>query len=128
MITTSGSTQYIRLGKVPAEEFLKYVPSNKSKPLIKEWCGVKIRMTNRRYVVFKRKGITCVECGLKGAYFAIEKIKSQRTDKWHCNLYSADDKMINIDHIKARAKGGKDNFRNKQPMCAKCNNKKADKY
>lgn len=120
--------QYITLGKIPPAEFLKYIPSGPSEPVYKEWFGVLIRMTNRRYVIYLKKGINCIVCGLEGAYFAVQKVASQKTDKWHVNLYSKDGKQINIDHTKPRAKGGKDNFNNKQPMCCTCNNKKADKF
>ena len=50
------------------------------------WDGDLIKMNSQRYQLFKQKGITCVECGIKGAYFAKER--DVKCPTYHFNLYA----------------------------------------
>jgi 5-methylcytosine-specific restriction endonuclease McrA len=88
-------------------------------------------MGSHRYELFATKGIRCVECGIEGSYFALEKDITDSTSKFHLNLYGKDEKgdevMITKDHILPKSKGGENRLSNYQPMCYKCNQKKADK-
>jgi|SRR6185312_2158967 len=120
------------------EEVLsKRLPSGmgKTKETIVLFDGDPAYMSSQRYEVFDKKGVACVTCGLKGNYFAkekhVSKIKGKTESKtWHFNLYALnDDKeevMMTKDHIIAKSKGGKNNISNYQPMCAECNQLKAD--
>jgi len=96
--------------------------------------GHKVKMWSMRYRNFAKNGIQCVHCGIKGRYFRLEingsdYIAGNRT--WHFNLYALDDEgnevLMTKDHIIPKSKGGANNLRNLQPMCALCNGKKADK-
>lgn len=91
---------------------------------------VDVKMGSQRYQLFKAKGTTCVKCGIKGTYFALERGLVDNPDRFHFNLYARDRRglevMLTKDHIIPRSKGGKNRLRNYQPMCSKCNSKKAD--
>jgi len=88
----------------------------------------KIIMKSLRYRTFKQKGTNCVCCGVLGTYFAIERSGGS---KYHLNLYArtTDDKevLMTKDHTIPTSKGGKNRLSNLQPMCSRCNGKKADK-
>jgi hypothetical protein len=70
-----------------------------------------VSMGSHRYQLFAEKGTTCIKCGLKGSYFALERSRKSNPNKFHFNLYGKDDKgrhiMLTKDHIKPRSKGGK---------------------
>jgi len=89
--------------------------------------GVQVKLTSQRYEVFKRN-LTCVKCGLKGAFFAIERQKKEDTDKYHLNLYGIDkdgnEVLMTKDHIVPKAHNGKNHISNYQTMCIKCNMEK----
>jgi hypothetical protein len=89
-----------------------------------------VPMGSQRYELFASKGIECVDCGIKGSYFALEKDISDSTSRFHLNLYGKDENgeevMITKDHILPKSKGGENKLSNYQPMCYKCNQKKAD--
>lgn len=116
--------EYIRIGTFDLDEVLDNIgPHNK------EYLGKKIKMGSQRYELFKAKGVTCVKCGLKGEYFALEKHKKSKflldTDKYHFNLYGYNEKgeevMLTKDHIIPRSKGGDNELHNYQTMCSICN-------
>lgn len=93
------------------------------------WAGHPVRMNSQRYHLFAQKGCQCVQCGITGAYFALEKDPYSSSDLFHFNLYGLrddDEIMITKDHIIPRAKGGANKLTNYQPMCSPCNNAKAD--
>lgn len=79
-----------------------------------------------RFIVFARKGVRCVGCGLKASFFKKE-ISNGRPI---LNLYArTDDKRIVLftrDHIIPESRGGTRDITNMQPMCADCNSKKGD--
>lgn len=92
--------------------------------------GINTNMTSNRYRVFATKGLTCVNCGIKGEFFSLERHKASIHDKYHFNLYARKnekDILMTKDHIIPKSKGGKNCLNNYQPMCAECNFRKADK-
>lgn len=126
---------YIRIGTFSIDEVLDNVG-----PFWREFAGKKVKMGSQRYELFKNKGVTCVKCGLKGEFFALEKQnehffdgkKLPDTDRYHFNLYGYNDKgeevMLTKDHIVPKSKDGKNALDNYQTMCYYCNHKKADSY
>lgn len=91
----------------------------------------KIYTLSDRYKLFFLKGYKCVECGLEGKYFALERTKEDNSKRYHLNLYAIDDNgcevMMTKDHIVPKSLGGKDSVKNYQTMCSKCNEKKGNK-
>jgi len=124
---------YERLGVIGIGKLLPFIPiaGNKNGLKKKKYFGKQVKLTSHRYKVYALNGTKCVNCKLTGTFFALEKSISQRTDKFHFNLYAINKKkeevMITIDHITPKAKGGSEALSNKQPMCFNCNNKKGDK-
>jgi 5-methylcytosine-specific restriction endonuclease McrA len=87
-----------------------------------EW----INMASDRYQCFAVYGTTCVDCGIEGAYFIMER--QGNFGQFHFNLYALDNDgnevLMTKDHITPRSRGGRDELKNYQPMCTACNNKK----
>ena len=88
--------------------------------------GVKVHKNSDRYPVFYKDNCTCVKCGLRASYFALEQHSNPQNDAaWHFNLYGIDKKgkevLFTKDHIIPKAKGGKNNRSNYQTMCQICN-------
>jgi len=136
---------YTRIGIFGVNEILDFVGpvirksgiSKKGNPFTysypsyrKEYMGKSIKMGSQRYVLFKLKGVDCIECGLKGKFFALESNYPDK-DVWHMNLYGYDkdgnEVMMTKDHIIAKSKKGKNNLDNYQPMCYNCNQEKSNK-
>lgn len=65
---------------------------------------------------------SCVCCGMVGTKFCLGKDKNKGL---HWDLYTEDNYALTIDHIKPKARGGKDVIENIQIMCIKCNTFKA---
>ena len=82
---------------------------------------------HKRLRVFHHKGLECVnpDCNRVGEYLIIGKDPG---GSYHVDLYTKDFHLMTIDHIKPKGKGGDSNIENLDPMCEKCNSKKADKY
>ena len=141
--------QYNRVGIYDLEDVLPYVISVKITRYLRrrgvrknspEWKnrterkydGYSVRMSSGRYRMFKAKGTTCITCGFKGAYFALENHKKSGHDKYHFNCYGKDEngneRMITKDHIIPRSLGGPNHLYNYQPMCDNCNAAKQDGY
>ena len=147
---------YIRIGVLSIEEVIPFVFTRKVRKALVEsgitftdklWAikssktfevivdgitkKINISMGSHRYQLFAEKGLICKKCGITGKYFAIEKARTTKGDKYHLNLYattkSGQEMMITKDHIKPRAKGGQNRMDNYQVLCQKCNLKKADK-
>lgn len=124
---------YDRIGEFEIDRILKHVSLNpEDKPLTRTFKGQKVFMGSKRYQNFKANGFKCVECGFTGTYFALERHKYQRTEKYHFNLYGKNKNgkeiMLTKDHIVPKAKGGTDDLNNFQVMCGPCNSKKGDVY
>jgi 5-methylcytosine-specific restriction endonuclease McrA len=90
--------------------------------------GEEIYALSDRYKLFFTKGYTCVNCGITGKYFALEK---DRLDKrYHLNLYAVDDNskevLMTKDHIIPKSRGGSNTLDNYQTMCCKCNKEKGN--
>lgn len=120
-----------RKGTYPIEEVLVHVKGNtnvRKSRLYEDFDGDQVKVRSSRLLLFKRKGTTCVTCGIEGKYFAKEKHYEDKT--WHFNLYALDQSgkevLMTKDHIKPKAKGGKDALYNYQPMCRICNALKGD--
>jgi 5-methylcytosine-specific restriction endonuclease McrA len=80
---------------------------------------------HKRLRVFHHKGLHCVSCDKVGHYLIIGKDSG---GSFHVDLYTKDFELMTIDHIKPKGKGGDSDIKNLNPMCEKCNSKKADKY
>lgn len=131
---------YIRIAVFALEEILSKVGTHKHgfqavvDGAIKE---VVVKMNSPRYHLFASPrplhGPNCVKCGLKGAFFALERSKGpgNNPNKYHFNLYGitpgGHERMLTKDHIIPKALGGKNRLSNYQTMCTRCNGRKADK-
>jgi hypothetical protein len=95
--------------------------------------GVTVKANSLRYQMFMKYGTTCVHCGLKGQYFALERNtldKANKIGRYHFNLYGVDsdgyEVLLTKDHIIPKSKGGRDFIDNMQTMCVRCNINKKD--
>lgn len=86
---------------------------------------VRISMTLR---TFMKYGVVCAKCGTKARYFTLYKDKQH----YFLQLFSCDEEgnevLMTKDHIVPRSKGGANDIRNYQPMCAICNTKKGNRF
>lgn len=96
-------------------------------------------VTGLRLATFKKKGLTCVKCGVKGAYFALERsavrtlsgeISAVRGSlPYHLNLYAlgagGEEILMTHDHTIPKVAGGVNNLSNTQTMCSPCNSEKS---
>ena len=80
---------------------------------------------HKRLKVFHNKGLKCISCDRIGKYLIATK---DRGGSIHIDVYTEKFKLMTVDHIKPKSKGGTYDIENLDPMCAKCNTKKADKY
>lgn len=126
------ATQYVRLKKCGLEETLKAITEHnngstgidyKDRDKRVEFEGEKLKLSSLRLRTFAAYGTECVDCGIKAAFFAIER--HQIDVNYHINLWAikSDGKQILMthDHILARSLGGADNLTNTQTMCMECN-------
>ncbi len=124
-----GTQKYFRVGTVSIDEVLSFLPKDTGSKY-QEYFGFQVKMTSQRYALFAKKGVVCVNCGLEGKHFHLERNYGAAA-RYHFNLYGVNENgeeiMITKDHIVPRSKGGKDTLDNYQPMCIICNAKKADK-
>lgn len=80
------------------------------------------------------KGVDCIQCGAKGDHFKLQRTPGPPHilfSQWHLNLFAIDNNgkevLMTKDHRMPKSKGGSDDLDNLDPMCTKCNGKKADK-
>lgn len=88
-----------------------------------------MKMSSKRLQVFAKKGITCVKCGLKGAYFYKEK--NEKDGSYHFNLYgvrNGKEILFTKDHIRPKSKLGNNSLDNLQTMCTECNKEKGNTW
>lgn len=92
--------------------------------------GDYIRLGSLRLFTFKTLGVKCVTCGLEGAFW--RKERDDHSPRFFMQLYAVTSDggrvLMTKDHIKPLSKGGKNYAGNVQPMCATCNNRKADTW
>ena len=93
--------------------------------------GHNINLTSDRYKVFMTKGTRCVECGIEGTIWALERHTPGKgcvpNARYHLNLYAVTEQgevMMTKDHIIPKSQGGPDRLDNYQPMCSICNHRK----
>ena len=129
-------TRKIKLTIDKVEKVLKPVvienlDQNKGKLQV-EIAGEKIYALSDRYKTFFVKGYECVNCGLKGSFFALERNRDviHNGTRYHLNLYAineyGEEVLMTKDHILPKSKGGKNHLDNYQTMCINCNNKKGN--
>lgn len=126
------TNKYDRLTTLPIEDVLAEInqhiekhPDIHSKEAKKrvDLKGHMVKLNSLRLVTFAKHGITCVECGIEGKFFAVEKFKVDEV--YHINLWGinaeGEETLLTHDHIIARTLGGADNIKNTQTMCTVCN-------
>jgi len=122
---------YIRFKIYTIKEVIPFTVFSKEDTR-KEYDGNLIRMNSLRYQVFSTKGLKCIECGIEGKFFAMEKSarsnNNNKYDIYHFNLYALDEQgrevLMTKDHIIPKSKNGSNKLENLQPMCCICNVKK----
>lgn len=89
---------------------------------------------HRRLCTFYYKGRKCVSCGIEGDRIVLwydwhwKPLEFAPPSRGlHTDLL-AGNMLMTVDHIKPKSLGGPDCLENYQPMCANCNNAKADKW
>ena len=102
--------------KYSTDEVLDFYTRDK---VTKNYDGEEMKMNSQRYMVFKFKGCTCVECGRVGTHFKMQKDRGSRS--YHFGLWSDDGVQMTKDHIIPKSKGGRNALENYQTMCEKCN-------
>ena len=117
-----------RRGKYSITETFEYIDASPLNGQKINFHGDEIHMRSPRLMNFRLHGVVCVECGMRGAFFA----KEQFDGELHLNLYgfnkSGKEVMMTRDHIRPRSKGGTNRMYNLQPMCFTCNNGKSDTW
>ncbi len=91
--------------------------------------GHEVGLASFRLRNFLLHGPRCVGCGLKGTHFRKEWCHPS-DPRPHLNLYALGFKglevLMTVDHIVPKSRGGGNEQRNLQTMCASCNEKKSD--
>jgi 5-methylcytosine-specific restriction endonuclease McrA len=110
---------YIRDSYWEIEKVIKLLKKNKNK--------------NKYIDIGKHKIKTSTHKNNLFFYFVLEKSDSNENNIYHFNLYTIDKKTnkeiyFNIDHIKPRSKGGKNEMINLQLTCENCNTEKGNKF
>lgn len=140
------SNRFERKESYEINEVLEFLPNPndfpkgfKLKKIKKEYDGDMIKMGSDRYYTFK-KSLCCAFCGIEGVTFYKERHLNRKgnpcSESFHFNLYAIDangnEVLMTKDHIRAKARGGKDILSNYQTACAICNEEKRamdnDKY
>ncbi len=117
----------IRIGTFKPNEVLPYI-TDVTGETEREYLGHMVKMGSLRYQTFA-KSLTCVQCGLKSKFFALEQ-HGHTHPRYHFNLYGHDGNkeiLFTKDHIIPKSRGGKLHISNMQTMCTICNNVKGNK-
>lgn len=95
--------------------------------------GHNVKMESQRYENFRAHGVKCALCGIRGQYFRLEchgLHANWENNSWHFNLYALNERgnevLMTKDHVVPKSAGGSNTIDNLQPMCCKCNGRKAD--
>lgn len=113
----------IRLKTYTLPEIFAWLDAN---PRRVYWEDGAYRVKMNRAKVFHKKGITCINCGVTGSYFALEQDKGGGIHLDLYGLFGEEEVLITIDHIIPKSKGGLNKMINFQTMCKICNESKAD--
>ena len=112
-----------RIKNLTIKEVFKWIEDN---PRRIYWENGDYIINTKRAKIFNKKGITCVNCGVQGEFFALETDKGGGV---HLDLYgtiNGEEVLLTIDHIIPKSKGGLNDMINYQVMCKLCNEMKAD--
>jgi 5-methylcytosine-specific restriction endonuclease McrA len=133
-------SQYDRHSVVPIPEVIELINSQlhhrASSSQRFQINGALVRLSSLRLRTFALKGCTCVQCGLVGNYFAVERTRGSVLPLYHLNLWACEpiskwahiikchDVLFTHDHVHFRGTGGADSLENTVPMCSLCNGEK----
>ena len=108
----------IRKGTYTVEQILPLIP--RKKVLLG---GDIVTLQSQTLILFKKMGTTCVRCGIKGIYFAKEKMNLNANYSMRLYALNAKDEevLMTKDHIVPKSKGGSNTYTNYQVMCVTCN-------
>lgn len=95
--------------------------------------GFDVAIASKRLRTFAQTGTTCVCCGMKATYFALERcFGAPESMRPHLNLWGVnaqgEEVLFTRDHIRPRSRGGEDTLANSQTMCGPCNWAKKDTW
>lgn len=127
---------YTTVMTFPAELVVPFIGTAKRirLPHLDMW----VRLDHFRLLPFT-KSLACYKCGLKGAFFALQRIhyktatpreqssQWQLTSEWHLNLYAANFQLMTCDHVVPRSQGGSNYAENLATLCSRCNSRKASR-
>lgn len=115
-------------GEFKPDDVLPYIGDWKKTYLDRRGNEWLVNMGSLRYATFARS-LVCVICGVQGSVMRLERDVGKDCPP-HFNLYAVVDNnhvLMTKDHIRPRAKGGKDCLDNMQTMCYICNGLKRDR-
>ena len=121
IIPTHNGLEKIKIYTI--EEVFSWIENNPRKTY---WEDGEYRIKMTRAKIFRKKGLICSSCGLRGLYFLLEKDKGGGI---HLDLYGVENEteiLLTVDHIIPKSKGGLNNIINYQTMCKYCNELKSD--
>lgn len=102
------------------------IPDKKAKV---DFDGDMIRMNSRRLHAFRRDNAVCQGCGLRGAFFAKERMRN--SEVYHLSLYGIDTQgnevLFTRDHVLPHSRGGHGELDNLQTLCYRCNEAKGNR-